>query len=764
MLCNQSSVPQNNNLVSVSFLPANPLLTFERIKQLDELIAFSQKSKKALQKYSNVEKTESVSTTSLDTSKNQLLQTPSDSEVEEDEFSDFLDDNVFDSNDLVYSSISPVILRQVQTECEQAEQMLKKRILSSTVSSPTSNINDNNNNNVSASVNIKSRRKHSLASPKSKKKDKNQHNKNLLLNSDGYSSNDNISYTTRLSFSPNISRKTSNFTLSQQMSKLQLLEQEELAQQQAARQVEMDKKNLQKARHIITELIETETSYIRQLQMITSGYIKAIERSGPDIPKVLIGKTPDIFATWESIEKFHIENIQPIFCKKSDKKSRKKSFEDPFSMSSSLFKNFEQVADLLAEFFTPEHIQEMEDYYFEYSHNLRSAFRSVSNEKCQNFFKIQQRKLKHPLPIDAYLLIPVQRIAKYPLLINKIVELYDHENDTRISLLRSHSAVHHLMQAVNNRLHASAINVASLPEDVALNVTTGCHIHQQAVASVQIEKLEKNKSKSNNNDENHIHSTPNVSRTLRMSRPANRRIFLTDKFLLLTKARENLKSESNSVQDDLTSCLDTLPGGNEQYDFKDVFDLSFIEGISGYGKRVVVSMATLRYFLTFESESDRELWKEVLEIRKNKRKTDTRGPLIGRPQSVSSPKNNDSKKESSESNNSSVISSFRRAFSRSSLRRKNKHAVCSNNSSSSSSTMLLQGVQRDQTNLLSVHSPPHNRQSSSVSHSSDLGISTRSESSESGNSSNFTRNKVVTTSFRLRQSQLYRQEAKKVYI
>jgi len=469
---------------------------------------------------------------------------------------------------------------------------------------------------------------------------------------------------------------------------------------------------------------------------------------------------------------------------------------------STSFKNFEQVASFLTEIFSLNHIQELEDYYFEYSHNLRSAFRLVStNPDCPNFFKTQQRKLKHPLPIDAYLLIPVQRIAKYPLLINKLVELYDHQNETRLSLLRSHSAVHHLMQAVNNRLHASAINVSSLPEDVAMTLTTGCHIHQQSIATVQIEKLPKDKSVEENCQKDKSFNSPNVSRTLRMSRPAQRRIFLTDKFLLLTKARENVNT--GTVQDDLTSCLDTLPGGSEQYDFKDVFDLSLVENVSGYGKRVVVSMANLRYYLMFESESDRELWKEVLEYRKNKRQQaseiDTQGPVISSPgrnknaksalknsknapilvkagnssksngkttqsrgnsvnssnfnrsnvASASSYQKNTSdlevhsKSSNNSSSNNSVMSSFRRAFSRSSLRRKNKH------SSSSVANTCANGskVQRE-----GEFGSPHNRQNS---HSSDLGISTRSESSESGNSSNFTRNKVVTTSFRLRQSQLY---------
>merc|ERR1712226_66660 len=108
------------------------------------------------------------------------------------------------------------------------------------------------------------------------------------------------------------------------------------------------------------------------------------------------------------------------------------------------------------------------------------------------------------------------------------------------------------MQAVNNRLHASAINVGSLPKDVAATLTTGCHIHQQAVATVQLEKFHREQTPSRNQESAKTSShqvqeygdyslspTPNVSRTLRMSRPAQRRLFLTDKFLLLTKAREN---------------------------------------------------------------------------------------------------------------------------------------------------------------------------------------------------------------------------------
>lgn len=754
---------------SSSELPANPSLTFERLKQLDELIEASSSSKKALDRLQrftyrsgdNVRLGEQAKSQHSGSSaffegqagtfddndfETESLEAPDDVFRDNESFTFPKDPGVETDHDPVYTPI----LRHFHVECQQAEVMLKRRILTSTAKVDQTKHNNDSRHRQSGSPNR-------LAAGDS---NNNSYQKYTVHDQPGNAASSSLTFTkngdagdtelnnacdrlqaTHLDGSPRSRRKNNNPTVTTHR----------LDPESAA--------NLTKARYIIQELVDSEQRYVRELQMITRDYVGFIKGGGSEVPKKLVGKSNAVFGTWDGIERFHLENLLPLT-------QQRQSAE---------FENFSQIAGFLHDMFSLGHIQELEDYYFEYSRNLRAAFKLIqspqSNPEIFNFFKATQRRLKQPLPIDAYLLIPVQRIAKYPLLVKKVVDLYSHQNETRLSLLRSHSAVHHLMQAVNNRLHASAINVQSLPKDVADTLTTGCHIHQQAMTTVQVEKLQKERHISgdragrSNTELDRKEPSQSVSRTLRMSRPAQRRIFLTDKFLLLTKARDCGKGGSGSLADDFSSCLDTLPGGSEIYDYKDVFDLVTIEIITGYGKRVIVSLPTHRYYFTFESEQDRELWKEVLEYRKTKRKlaseAETQGPKITSPTRAAS------KRQSSGS--SSAFSSFRRALTRSSLRRKKSSAPTLEKTASLQTTPQRAAAiataqaqkdahrrQRSEISLMTnLFSGGGNDATGTVNQqASSEGV--RTESSESaGSGSNFARNKVVTASFRLRQSQMY---------
>lgn len=105
-----------------------------------------------------------------------------------------------------------------------------------------------------------------------------------------------------------------------------------------------------------------------------------------------------------------------------------------FKNFNSKFKNFTQISDFLNIVFHKNNIEEMEDYYFYYSQNLKKSFKIINScdLEIKKFFQIVQWKLKNPLPIDAYILIPVQRIAKYPLLMSKFVEIYEEVNDLEV--------------------------------------------------------------------------------------------------------------------------------------------------------------------------------------------------------------------------------------------------------------------------------------------------------------------------------------------
>ncbi|XP_059014155.1 proto-oncogene DBL isoform X6 [Mustela lutreola] len=185
--------------------------------------------------------------------------------------------------------------------------------------------------------------------------------------------------------------------------------------------------------HVLNELIQTERVYVRELFTVLLGY--RAEMDNPEMfdlmPPLLRNKKDVLFGNMAEIYEFH-NNI--------------------------FLNSLENCVDA-PERVGPCFLERKDDFqmYAKYCQNKpRSEAIWKKYSECA-FFQECQRKLKHRLGLDSYLLKPVQRITKYQLLLKELLkyskgcrgfEQLKEALDTMLDLLKS----------VNDSMHQIAIN------------------------------------------------------------------------------------------------------------------------------------------------------------------------------------------------------------------------------------------------------------------------------------------------------------------
>ncbi|XP_050997877.1 proto-oncogene DBL [Acomys russatus] len=185
--------------------------------------------------------------------------------------------------------------------------------------------------------------------------------------------------------------------------------------------------------HVLNELIQTERSYVRELFTVLLGYRS--EMDNPQMfdlmPPLLRNKKDVLFGNMAEIYEFH----NNIFMS---------SLEDCSNAP-------ERVG--------PCFLERKDDFqmYAKYCQNKpRSELIWRKYSECA-FFQECQKKLKHRLGLDSYLLKPVQRITKYQLLLKELLK-YSKEGEGTTQLKEALDTMLDLLKSVNDSMHQIAIN------------------------------------------------------------------------------------------------------------------------------------------------------------------------------------------------------------------------------------------------------------------------------------------------------------------
>ncbi|XP_069602617.1 pleckstrin homology domain-containing family G member 2 [Ranitomeya imitator] len=150
---------------------------------------------------------------------------------------------------------------------------------------------------------------------------------------------------------------------------------------------------------VVLEILETEQAYVRDLKSIVEDYLGCI---------IDCGQLP-----------LKPEQVSTLFC----------NIEDIYEFNSELLEELENCtsAPMIAECFVMR--SEEFDIYTLYCMNYPSSVsvlrECMKSEALVQFFRERQAVLCHSLPLETYLLKPVQRIMKYHLLLQELAKHFD---------------------------------------------------------------------------------------------------------------------------------------------------------------------------------------------------------------------------------------------------------------------------------------------------------------------------------------------------
>ncbi|KAK9394256.1 pleckstrin domain-containing family G member 2 [Crotalus adamanteus] len=150
---------------------------------------------------------------------------------------------------------------------------------------------------------------------------------------------------------------------------------------------------------VVLEIVETEQAYVRDLRSIVEDYLGCIFDCGQ------VSLKPD--------------QVGALFC----------NIEDIYEFNSELLEDLERntSAHAIADCF----VQRSEEfdiytlYCMNYPNSVSVLRQCMEDDSLAKFFRERQATLSHSLPLETYLLKPVQRILKYHLLLQELAKHYD---------------------------------------------------------------------------------------------------------------------------------------------------------------------------------------------------------------------------------------------------------------------------------------------------------------------------------------------------
>lgn len=160
---------------------------------------------------------------------------------------------------------------------------------------------------------------------------------------------------------------------------------------------EEKRKSARKKEFIMTELLQTERTYVKDLETCIETFLSEM-RSGVNVPKKLVGKENIVFGNIEDIFQFH----KNIFLRELEK--------------------YQTIPEDVGHCFVTWAAKF--DMYVSYCQNKPTSNDFVVQNGGNYFEEIQHKhKVEHSLP--AYLIKPVQRITKYQLLLRDLQSCCD---------------------------------------------------------------------------------------------------------------------------------------------------------------------------------------------------------------------------------------------------------------------------------------------------------------------------------------------------
>ncbi|XP_061755431.1 proto-oncogene DBL-like isoform X2 [Nerophis ophidion] len=186
------------------------------------------------------------------------------------------------------------------------------------------------------------------------------------------------------------------------------------------------------ARHVMKELIYTEKIYVDELLTVLLGYRAEMEDPSMAylLPSLLLSQKDILFGNMPEIYQFHSRIFLQDLQRCLDTPER---VGGCFLLRKDKFQVYER--------------------YCQNKPRSESLWRQCSDSA---FFQECQKKLDHKLALDSYLLKPVQRLAKYQLLLKELLK-HCMQLEYRTQLQEALDCMLDLLKSLNDSMHQTAI-------------------------------------------------------------------------------------------------------------------------------------------------------------------------------------------------------------------------------------------------------------------------------------------------------------------
>ncbi|XP_072904404.1 rho guanine nucleotide exchange factor 28 isoform X2 [Hemitrygon akajei] len=204
-------------------------------------------------------------------------------------------------------------------------------------------------------------------------------------------------------------------------------------------------KNMIKRQDVIYELMQTEMHHVRTLEIMSEIYRKGMKEE-LQIDHSIIDK---IFPSLDELLEIHKHFF---FCLKE---RRRESFEEDSERNFFIHK----IGDILLQQFTDENANKLKHSYGEFcSHHNEavSLFKELQqqNKKFQNFIRQQSNNLQvRRLGVPECILLVTQRITKYPVLLERLLQYTEEGTEENEDVARSLAMIKDIITSIDTKVN-----------------------------------------------------------------------------------------------------------------------------------------------------------------------------------------------------------------------------------------------------------------------------------------------------------------------
>uniref|UniRef100_A0AAR5NZ99 Uncharacterized protein n=1 Tax=Dendroctonus ponderosae TaxID=77166 RepID=A0AAR5NZ99_DENPD len=200
----------------------------------------------------------------------------------------------------------------------------------------------------------------------------------------------------------------------------------------------------EKLRKVIMELVDTERTYVKHLNSLLENYLEPLKKetflSGAEI-NAMFGNIQEIVA----FQRQFLRNLEEAV----DQEPDFDQFEHPNHFKNILF----SIGNTFL--YYVNHFKQYSSFCASHSKAQKVLHPNEGNQALQEFLISRNPKQQHSFTLESFLIKPIQRLLKYPLLLQQLRNLTDPNTDQHLHLIEALKGMEKAAEHINEmqRIH-----------------------------------------------------------------------------------------------------------------------------------------------------------------------------------------------------------------------------------------------------------------------------------------------------------------------